>query len=232
MNEICVIDYKTGGNIFSLQNSLKFLGINSYLSSDPKEITKASKIIFPGVGSYAKAMEELNKLDLIKVIQDKASSKTPFMGVCVGMQVLFESGTESQANEVKGLGIIPGIVDRFPNTMNFKIPHMGWNTISNNNSKIFTDIKASEHFYFVHSYRVSSQHHKAIQQRFPEAVLTTTNYIDDFLSAFYNGTNLYACQFHPEKSGEAGLQVLRNFANLDLSPNCQEQGLRVPKKLS
>jgi imidazole glycerol-phosphate synthase subunit HisH len=212
VNEICIIDYKTGGNIFSLQNSLKFLDIHSYLSSDPQEISSATKIIFPGVGSYAKAMAELKKLKLIEVIQDKANSNTPFMGVCVGMQVLFEYGTEG--SKVKGLGIIPGSVDKFPETSNYKIPHMGWNTVNDCDSEIFADIKEAEYFYFVHSYRVSNDASEAILKCFPRAILSKTNYIENFVSAFYNGNNLYACQFHPEKSGEAGLQVLKNFAKL------------------
>lgn len=213
MPQICIIDYKTGGNVFSLQNSLKSLGIQSYLSSNPLEISKASQIIFPGVGSYSKAIEEIKKLDLINVIQDKAISQTPFMGVCVGMQVLFEYGHEGGL--IDGLKIIPGTVSKFPEQQKFKIPHIGWNQVYEGNLELFKGIANGENFYFVHSYRVGFEESTKITNKFSDIQLGRTSYIEDFINSLGSSQHkLYACQFHPEKSGEAGLKILENFAKL------------------
>jgi len=214
---ITVIDYKYGGNIFSVLNSLEILGIKSILSSDPDEINIAQKIIFPGVGSFQTAMEQIENLGLKKIITQKALDGTWFLGICVGMQVLFEHGAEgSSPDGSKGLGIIPGSVNKFCSRAP-KIPHMGWNQINftgNNTNPLFKGISDHEDFYFVHSYRASSENIPAIKNKFPNSSFITTEFGTEFISSWWNGERLFACQFHPEKSGENGLKILENFANL------------------
>lgn len=220
MSQITIIDYKEGGNLFSVKNSLEYLGAKIIISSEPDEIKKASKIIFPGVGSFSKAISQINKLGLKEAIIEKANSEIPFLGICVGMQVLFNSGTETEEannSEIDGLKIINARVEKFPNKQNFKIPQIGWNQVnySSSSNPLFKEILPKTNFYFVHSYMVDyekSQHN--ITKQFPESFFTTTEYTCKFISSYWNGDNLFACQFHPEKSGEAGLQLLRNFINL------------------
>ncbi len=208
MTQICIIDYKSGGNIFSVNNSLEHLGANTLISSDPRDVLKANKIFFPGVGSFSKAMESLHSLGLYDAIKQQISAGIPTLAICVGMQSLFDYSTEGSTPS-KGLGIIPAAVERFgSNSENFnlKIPHMGWNAIHQEHSSnpLFKSISQDTHFYFIHSYRV------AIQE-IPGYQVSSTEYGEKFISHIWNGKNLHACQFHPEKSGEAGLQLLENF---------------------
>ena len=208
--KVCIVDYK-GGNIFSVQNTLNKLGAESFLSSDPKEIEKAEKIIFPGVGSFQSAMEHINELGLKEVLISKANSGIPFLGICVGMQVLFEKGSESTGTEVEGLGIFPGTIEKFKfNDPKLKIPHMGWNQVNTPSSEnpLFKGIENNSDFYFVHSYM-------AKKPEKDEAYLASlSNYGYDFISSIWNRENLFACQFHPEKSAENGLKVIQNFLSL------------------
>lgn len=211
---ITIIDYKTGGNIFSVKNSLEYLGIESQITSEVNEIQAAKKLLFPGVGSFAKAMEQIKELKLDQVIIEKAKSGTPFLGICVGMQVLFEKGLEDGEN--KGLGIIPGAVSSFDLNTDFKVPHMGWNKVDyHQGNPLFKDIENHSDFYFVHSYRVAKDEtEKNIESKFSNAKIASCNYQKDFIASFWDGNNLFASQFHPEKSGENGLKVLQNFSNL------------------
>lgn len=214
---ITVIDYKYGGNIFSVLNSLENLGIKSHLSSEHDEIKKAQKIIFPGVGSFQTAMDQLEKLGLKEIITQKALDGTWFLGICVGMQVLFDHGAESTSPEgSKGLGIIPGSVNKFSKQAP-KIPHMGWNQINfldQFSNPLFNGISEKEDFYFVHSYRVSTENIPAIKSKFPQSSFVTSEFGDEFICSWWDGKKLFACQFHPEKSGKNGLKILENFANL------------------
>lgn len=211
-SKICIIDYKTGGNIFSVQNSLKHIGANSYISSDPSEVLKADKIFFPGVGSFYQAIESLKKLGLDQALKEKINGNIPTLSICLGMQVLFSSSTEVpeeiQAKEISGLDIIPAKVTKF-NSTKLKIPHMGWTSVYNEDSSnpLFKGIPNESQFYFVHSYRVN-------YTKLSNYSLSTSAYGEKFISAIWNQKNLFACQFHPEKSAESGLELLKNFANL------------------
>jgi len=212
MSEILVIDYKKGGNVFSVANSLEHLGVDFKVTSDKKAISKAEKLIFPGVGSFQTAMDQLETLNLKEVIKERISSDIPFLGICVGMQVLFEKGLEN--GEHQGLGVIPGDVTKFQEDKNHKIPQIGWNQVRafNPENPLFKGMDEASYFYFVHSYRVSKIESTKITAKYPNSSFSITEYGDKFISSFWNGKNLFATQFHPEKSGEKGLQVLNNFS--------------------
>ncbi len=230
--KICVVDYQSGGNLFSVLNSLEHVGASYYLSSNPSEIAKSEKIFFPGVGSFAAAFASLESLNLREVILERIQAGVPFLGICLGMQLLFAYSTESRIGSqeaVGGLDVLPASVEKFSDNLSLKIPHMGWNTIASNaRSPLFAGIEESASFYFVHSYRIGlgtaslpnlirdyqGDNLRTLQYYFPKSVITSTNYGEDFLSAFWNGDNLFACQFHPEKSGKNGLRVLENFAKI------------------
>ena len=211
MSKICIIDYKSGGNIFSVNNSLEHIGAITQISSDPKDVLQADKIFFPGVGSFSQAIESLHKLGLYDAIKQQINAGIPTLAICVGMQSLFNYSTEGSAPS-KGLEIIPAAVEKFGfNSKNFdlKIPHMGWNAVhvEHQTNPLFKGIPQDTHFYFIHSYRVSIQ-------EIPNYQISSTEYGEKFISHIWNGTNLHACQFHPEKSGEAGLALLENFMKL------------------
>lgn len=207
MSRICVIDYKSGGNIFSILNSLEKVGADFYKSNDAVEISKATKIVFPGVGSFKAAMQSLKEFDLIPVIKEKISDGTPFLGICIGMQVLFASSEECP-EQSEGLGIFKSPLEKFKST-ELKIPHMGWNQVMQNNMKdpLFAGIEDGSDFYFVHSYRVATK-------SFTQADYSYCEYGEKFISSVWNSKNLFACQFHPEKSAANGLKYLDNFCKL------------------
>jgi imidazole glycerol phosphate synthase glutamine amidotransferase subunit len=218
MSKICIIDYKSGGNIFSVNNSLEHIGAITQISSDPKDVLQADKIFFPGVGSFSQAIESLHKLGLYDAIKQQIQTGVPTLAICVGMQSLFNYSTEAalmvngQRSTVNGLSIIPATVERFgSNSENFnlKIPHMGWNAVhlEHDSNPLFKGISQDTHFYFIHSYRVA-------MQKISNYQISSTEYGEKFISHIWNGTNLHACQFHPEKSGEAGLALLENFMKL------------------
>lgn len=211
MSKISIVDYETGGNIFSLCNSLSKIGVDFEITKDPQTIDQASKIIFPGVGSFGSAMASLERLGLIEVLQAKAR-QVPFLGVCVGMQVLFEQGLEG--GSIPGLGVIPGKVEKFTAGQDLKIPHMGWNSLDLSPSPLYKGIEDASQVYFVHSYRIKADYLPEIRKAYPKSQIATTNYGIDFISSFWDGDKLFACQFHPEKSGEIGLRLLKNFAEL------------------
>ncbi|MFC1615943.1 imidazole glycerol phosphate synthase subunit HisH [Patescibacteria group bacterium] len=193
---ITIIDYNSG-NLASVQNALKKLGFKSEISNDPKKISKASRIIFPGVGRASFAMEQLNKMQLDQIIKN---SKVPFLGICLGLQLLADNSEEDKSN---CLSIIPGNVKRFSNIL--PVPQIGWNKISiQQESSLFQDIPDQSYFYFVNSY---------FYQGRSEYILSTTSYGNEFASAIQK-ENFYATQFHPEKSGTIGLQLLNNFCKL------------------
>ena len=214
---ITVIDYKYGGNIFSVLNSIENLGFDCKLSSDPAEIKQASKILFPGVGSFQTAINQIEKLGLKQIIIEKALNNTWFLGICVGMQVLFEHGDEGSSPEgSRGLEIIPGSIKKFT-TKAPKIPHMGWNQIkidARSSNPLFKGITNYEDFYFVHSYRSGMENVTLIKSKFPQSNFITTEFGDEFISSWWDGQKLFTCQFHPEKSGVKGLKILENFAKL------------------
>jgi len=184
-----------GANIASLRYALERLGATSHLTADPGELRAARRVILPGVGAAADAMTRLGALGLVDVIP---GLEQPVLGICLGMQVLFE---RSEERSTTGLGLIPGTIARFESDGTLKIPHMGWNTIQHDaSSPLFNGISLDEYFYFVHSYRAP----------LTDATIGRTDY-GGFFSSAVSVRNYYGVQFHPEKSGSAGLRLLRNF---------------------
>ncbi len=199
---ITIIDYGAG-NIASVKNAFDFLGIKTVLSSDPELIKNSKAVILPGVGSFGDAMDNIDKNGLRQTIVDFANSGKPFLGICLGLQLLFEKSEESVG--VKGLGIIKGEVIKFPTNKDLKVPHMGWNSLScEKNSPLFYDLGENPYVYFVHSYYVKAHE---------DVVIAHTDYAVQFGAAVQKG-NVFACQFHPEKSGEVGLKIIKNFAKV------------------
>ena len=195
---LVVVDYGMG-NLRSVEKAFEAAGERPVVSSDPKRLEKASKIVLPGVGAFTQAMGELKKLKLIGPLKEKIQSGTPYLGLCLGLQLLFSF---SEEGNVKGLGILPGRVRRFRGDL--KVPHMGWNTLSlkKKDCPLLHGVSSRDYFYFVHSfYAVPDQR---------DAVLSTTRYGVDFCSSVWKG-NIFATQFHPEKSQTAGLRLVENF---------------------
>ena len=200
---ISIIDYDAG-NLRSVENALQFLGEEAKITRDPQEILKADKVILPGVGAFGDAMEKLHKYNLVSVIREVNEKQIPFLGICLGLQLLFEESDETPG--VKGLGVLPGKIKAIPPKKGFKIPHMGWNSIQiKEGARLFQGIPQDAYVYFVHSYY--------LQAAREEDVAATTEYIVPIHASVESG-NTFACQFHPEKSGDIGLQILKNFCNL------------------
>ncbi len=201
---IAIIDYDAG-NLKSVQKAVNFMGEEAVISRDRNEILSADKVILPGVGSFGDAMEKLNKYGLVNTIYDVVDKKLPFLGICLGLQLLFERSDESDG--VSGLGILKGEILRIPEAPGLKIPHIGWNSLRfMNDGRLFKDIDDDEYVYFVHSYYL-----KAAE---PEIVKAVTEY-GTIIDASVEKDNVFACQFHPEKSGDVGLRILKNFISLN-----------------
>jgi len=198
---IGVVDYKAG-NLKSVDSALSHLGAEFLISDDPDKLLKCDKMIFPGVGEAFSAMEVLNSSGLGRAVKDFAASGKPLLGICLGAQIVF---ADSEERDTDCLGIIPGIVKRFPSDMGLKVPHMGWNTIEHIDINLFKGIKQDASFYFVHSYYIEAENKANIA--------ATCKYGLNFTAAAVKD-NILACQFHPEKSGEAGLRLLENFIKL------------------
>ncbi|MCD8152260.1 MAG: imidazole glycerol phosphate synthase subunit HisH [Clostridiales bacterium] len=200
---IAVIDYDAG-NLKSVQKALAFLGEESVITRDPKEILSADKVILPGVGAFGDAMENLRRLGLVPVIREVADRQIPFLGICLGLQLLFESSEESPGAE--GLGILKGKILRIPDTEGLKIPHIGWNSLDlQNHGRLFAGLEGEPYVYFVHSYYLKAEEE--------EIVKASAEYGTHIHASVEQG-NIFACQFHPEKSGDVGLRILRNFCDL------------------
>ena len=197
---IAIIDYGAG-NIFSVKNALDMLGIESVLTKERKVIENSDAIILPGVGAFPWAMNELKKSGLIDTIKYEATKK-PFLGICLGMQLLFDKGYEFE--ECDGLGLIPGKVDKI-NEPELVIPHMGWNKLEYNikNCPLFEGLTGNDYVYFVHSY-------KAYCDNDNKNLIAYCEYGD----MVWDGKFVYGAQFHPEKSGKIGLKILQNFSRL------------------
>lgn len=202
---IAIIDYGAG-NLQSVKKAFDFIGAESVITNDPKVILSADKILLPGVGSFGDAMDSMHKNGLVETIKECALSGKPFLGICLGLQLLFEESEESPG--VKGLGIFKGKIKKFSSDMGLKIPHIGWNSLSiKQKNTLFKDIPENSYVYFVHSYYLHAEDENDIA--------TVTNYGIDFHSAV-GKNNVFATQFHPEKSGDVGLQILRNFASMEV----------------
>ena len=200
---IAIIDYDAG-NIKSVEKALLHLGEEVIITRDREQILNSDKVILPGVGAFGDAMEKLRAYGLDKVIYEVVERKIPFLGICLGLQLLFEKSDETPG--VKGLGILPGEILRIPDKEGIKIPHMGWNSVKiKENARIFKDVPQDSYVYFVHSYYL-----KAGRE---EDVAATTEY-STLIHAAVEHDNVFACQFHPEKSSEIGLKILKNFVEL------------------
>ena len=200
---IAIIDYDAG-NIRSVEKAMAKLGQEVWITTDRERIMNADKVILPGVGSFGDAMAHLREYNLVEVIKDVVAEKKPFLGICLGLQLLYESSEETPG--VEGLGILKGKILRIPEQKDLKIPHMGWNSLHlQNDGRLFRGIEQNPYVYFVHSYYL-----KAGEE---ETVKATTEYSVN-IHASVEKDNVFACQFHPEKSGDLGLQILKNFAEL------------------
>ena len=200
---IGIIDYDAG-NIRSVEKALSYLGEKTVVSRDPDILKSVDKVILPGVGSFGQAMENLHRYELVPVIRDMIEDGKPFLGICLGLQLLFESSEESPGAE--GLGILKGKILKIPSSPGLKIPHMGWNSLQlQNNGRLFRNIPQDTYVYFVHSYYLQAQE--------PEIVKAVTGYGTE-IHASVEKDNVFACQFHPEKSGKYRLEILKNFAEL------------------
>jgi imidazole glycerol-phosphate synthase subunit HisH len=200
---IAIVDYQMG-NLRSVQKGFEKVGHQALVTSDPREIAAADKVVLPGVGAFRDAIGELSRRDLIGPIKDSIAAGKPFLGICLGLQLLFEVSYED--GEYAGLGILPGKVVRFSVPHEYKVPHMGWNQAHIvRPAPIFKDIAEGDHFYFVHSYYVVPQEESV--------VAVTSEYPEPFCAMVWRD-NLFATQFHPEKSQASGLRILKNFAEL------------------
>lgn len=200
---IAIIDYGAG-NILSVQKALDHIGCDNVVTCDASVISRADGAVLPGVGSFGDAMDNLTARGLVGAVKDFAASGKPFLGICLGLQVIFDSSEESPG--VKGLSLMSGKVRRFPSDMGLKIPHIGWNSIEyDRGCPLFRGLSETPYVYFVHSYYLD-----AADQSVVSAV---AGYGLDFHAAVWKD-NVFATQFHPEKSGSVGLQILRNFADM------------------
>ena len=200
---IAIIDYDAG-NIKSVEKALQSLGEEVIITRDEDVLLLADKVILPGVGAFGDAMERLNEYGLISVIKKIVENKTPFLGICLGLQLLFDSSEEAPG--VKGLGILPGKIVRFPSDRGLKIPQIGWNSLTQpNKGRLFKGIDDGEFVYFVHSYYLMAED--------MSDVVATTEY-GVTVHASVERDNIFACQFHPEKSSNVGLKILKNFIDL------------------
>ncbi|EMI56901.1 imidazole glycerol phosphate synthase subunit HisH [Rhodopirellula sallentina] len=204
---ITIVDYQMG-NLRSVQKAVERSGVEAVITSDASEIASAEKLILPGVGAFGDAISEIRNRDLESPIKDYLAADKPFLGICLGLQMLFEQGFEHGTHE--GLGVIEGDVTKFSLPLEYKVPHMGWNTVDIGPAGEDLGIAPQTHFYFVHSYYVRPTD--------PSVVALTCDYGGSFCAAVRRG-NLFATQFHPEKSQQAGLQLVERFARGTLMPN-------------
>ncbi|MCD7865916.1 MAG: imidazole glycerol phosphate synthase subunit HisH [Clostridiales bacterium] len=200
---IAIIDYDAG-NLKSVQKALAFLGEKSLITREPEKILQADKVILPGVGAFGDAMEHLTQLGLVPVIREAAKRQIPFLGICLGLQLLFESSEESPG--VEGLGILKGKILRIPDREGLKIPHIGWNSLQlEHNGRLFDGFSGEPYVYFVHSYYLKAEDENIVK--------ASTEYSAHIHASVEQG-NVFACQFHPEKSGAVGLRILKNFCGV------------------
>lgn len=200
---IAIIDYDAG-NLKSVEKALVSLGEEVIVSRDSSEILSANKVILPGVGAFGDAMNNLDKYNLVDTIKKVVDNKTPFLGICLGLQLLFKESDETPGAE--GLDILPGKILRIPPKEGLKIPHMGWNSLEvKPGAKLFKGIHANPYVYFVHSYYLKAA---------DESIVAASTEYSTHIHASVEKDNVFACQFHPEKSSDVGLQILKNFASL------------------
>lgn len=200
---IAVIDYDAG-NIRSVEKALLSLGQEVHITDKAEEILGADKVILPGVGAFGDAMENIRNRNLESVIRQVADRGTPFLGICLGLQLLFERSEEAPG--VKGLGLLKGEILRIPETPGMKIPHMGWNSLHlEHDGRLFRGVEERSYVYFVHSYYLKAE---------DEMIVKAATEYGTYIHASVEQGNVFACQFHPEKSSDVGLRILKNFVEL------------------
>ncbi|MDE6904650.1 MAG: imidazole glycerol phosphate synthase subunit HisH [Lachnospiraceae bacterium] len=200
---IAILDYDAG-NLKSVEKALRFLGEDSVITRDRREVAAADRVILPGVGSFGAAMEQLKKYEIDKMLREAGAKKKPILGICLGLQLLFDGSSESQG--VEGLHLLPGDILRIPDKEGLKIPHIGWNSLEfMNQGRLFRGVEDHSYVYFVHSYYL-----KARDEKIVKAVTEYSTHIH----ASVEWENIFACQFHPEKSSGVGLKILSNFAKV------------------
>ena len=200
---VAIIDYDAG-NIKSVEKALLHLGEEVMITRDREKILNSDKVILPGVGAFGDAMEKLRSYGLDKVIYEVVEKKIPFLGICLGLQLLFEKSDETPGG--KGLGILPGEVLRIPDKEGLKIPHMGWNSLDiKPEARLFKGLEGNPYVYFVHSYYLKAA---------DEGIVAASTEYTTHIHASVESGNVFACQFHPEKSSDVGLKILKNFASL------------------
>lgn len=197
---IAIVDYGAG-NLRNVAKAFDFLGIENIVTDDPKILLSAEKIVLPGVGAFGEGIANLEKTRLDKAIKEAVGNGTPLLGICLGMQMLFEESEESPG--VKGLGILKGKIRKIPKCGDLKIPHMGWNNLSEK-GKLFEGLE-NPYVYFVHSYYLDAT---------DKSIVSAKTFYGIEIEVAVESENIFATQFHPEKSGEAGLTMLKNFANI------------------
>lgn len=201
---VAIIDYDAG-NIKSVEKALQKLGQEVVITRDAETILNADRVILPGVGAFGDAMANLKKYGMDKVIYQVVEKGIPFLGICLGLQLLFEQSDESKG--VEGLGILKGEILRIPDGADLKIPHMGWNSLElHNNGRLFRNIDENAYVYFVHSYYLKAE---------DEQIVKATTEYSTHIHASVEKDNVFACQFHPEKSSDVGLKILKNFIELN-----------------
>ena len=200
---IAIIDYDAG-NLRSVEKALQSLGQETIITRERNIIDQADKVILPGVGAFKEAMEKLENYQLTDVVKEAAFSGKPFLGICLGLQLLFEESEEGEG--VRGLGVLKGRIVRIPKAEGLKVPHIGWNSLNvKEGARLFKGIGETPYVYFVHSYYLKAENR--------DDVAAVTDYGVTMDTSVEHG-NIFACQFHPEKSGDTGLHILKNFAAL------------------
>ena len=202
-NMIAIIDYDAG-NIKSVEKALLSFGEDVMITRDKDTILQAEKVILPGVGAFGDAMEKLHSYGLVEVIREVVEKGTPFLGICLGLQLLFERSDEAEG--VEGLGILKGEIVRIPDEEGLKIPHIGWNSLTYpNKGRLFEGIPEESYVYFVHSYYLKAE---------DESIVKAATTYGTYIHASVEKGNVFACQFHPEKSSDVGLKILKNFLKI------------------
>lgn len=206
-----IIDYDAG-NIKSVEKAFLSMGEEAVITRDREVILGADRVILPGVGSFGDAMGKLHAYGLVEVIHEVVRRGTPFLGICLGLQLLFERSDESDG--VPGLGLLPGEILKIPDTPGLKIPHIGWNSLRfPNRGRLFEGIQEDAYVYFVHSYYLKAA---------DEGIVKATTEYGTLIHASVERDNIFACQFHPEKSSEVGLQILKNFIGINKKQGTEE----------